>query len=48
MKSWTILALLVAVCAVFLSVGHTEETADDFREAVLEDANSDAENDAQL
>jgi hypothetical protein len=39
MKCWPILALLVAVCAVFLVVvGHTEETADDFREAALEDA----------
>jgi hypothetical protein len=26
---------MVAVCAVFLGVGHTEETADDFREAAL-------------
>jgi hypothetical protein len=48
MKSWTILALLVAVCAVFLGVGHAEETADDPKEAVLEDAYSDTENDAQL
>jgi hypothetical protein len=48
MKSWTILALLVAICAVFLGVGHTEETADDFRETVLEDAYTNTENDAQL
>ncbi|CAB4021794.1 Hypothetical predicted protein [Paramuricea clavata] len=48
MKSWTILALLFTVCAVFLGVGHTEETPDDFREVALEDANNDAENDAQL
>jgi hypothetical protein len=38
MKCWTILALLVAICAVFLGVGHTEETTDDFREPALEDA----------
>jgi hypothetical protein len=43
MKCWTILDLLVAVCAVFLVVGHTEETADDFREAALEDAVNDEE-----
>jgi hypothetical protein len=48
MKSWTILALLVAICAVFLGVGHTEETADDPKEAVLEDAYSDTENDVRL
>jgi hypothetical protein len=48
MKSWTILALLVAICAVFLDLGHTEETADDFRETVLEDAYTNTENDAQL
>jgi hypothetical protein len=46
MKSWTILSLLVAICAVFLGLGHTEVTADDFRETVLEDAYT--ENDAQL
>jgi hypothetical protein len=43
MKCWTILTLLVAVCAVFLVVGHTEETTDDFKEAVLEDAVNDEE-----
>ncbi|CAB4005380.1 Hypothetical predicted protein [Paramuricea clavata] len=49
MKSWTILALLVAICAVFLGVGHAEETADDFREAALEDTYSDTdENDVRL
>ena len=41
MRFWTILALLVAVCAVFLGVGHTEETADDIREVALEDAEND-------
>ncbi|CAB4034667.1 Hypothetical predicted protein [Paramuricea clavata] len=48
MKCWTILALLVAICAVFLGVGHTEETTDDLNEAALEDAYSDTENDVQL
>jgi hypothetical protein len=48
MKSWTILALLVAVCAVFLGFGHTEETEDDLKEAALEDVYSDTENDVQL
>jgi hypothetical protein len=43
MKCWTILALLVAVCAVFLGVGHSEETPDDVREAVLEDVGNDEE-----
>jgi hypothetical protein len=32
---------MVAVCAVFLGVGHTEETEDDFREVALEDAVND-------
>jgi hypothetical protein len=49
MKSWTILALLVAICAVFLGFGHTEETAtDDLKEAVLEDVYSDTGNYVQL
>ena len=48
MKYWTILALLVAVFAVFLGAGHTEENADDFREVALEDVHSDAEDDEQL
>ena len=48
MKYWTILALLVAVFAVFLKVGDTEETTDDFKEAALEDVHSDAEDDEQL
>jgi hypothetical protein len=39
---------MVAICAVFLGLGHTEETADDFRETVLEDAYTNTENDAQL
>ena len=30
MKSWTVLALLFAICAVLVSVGHSEETEDDF------------------
>jgi hypothetical protein len=38
MKSWTILALLVTICAVFVGVGHTKTTTDDFREPALEDA----------
>ncbi len=48
MKCWTILVLLVAICAVFLGVGHSEETEDDFKEAALEDVQSDTEDDAQL
>ena len=35
MKFWTILALFVIVLAVFLRVGHAEET-DDFEEKALE------------
>jgi hypothetical protein len=49
MKSWTIIALLVANCAVFLGFRHTEETAaDDLKEAALEHVYSDTENDVQL
>jgi hypothetical protein len=48
MKCLTILALLVAVCAVFLGVGRSEETADDLREADLEDLYNDIEDDEQL
>lgn len=41
MKFWTILALVVAVLAVFLRVGYAEETedsdnSDDFEEKALE------------
>ena len=48
MKYWTILALLVVVGAVPLPVKHTEKTADDVREAALEDVYSDIENNEQL
>ena len=41
MKCWTVLALLVAVCALFLGVGHTEETTDDIREVAFEDVEND-------
>ena len=37
MKSWTLLALLVTVSAVFLGVVHAEETSDDFEEQALEE-----------
>ena len=46
MKCWTLLVLLVAVCAVFLGVGHSEETEDDFKETALEDVQSDTKDDA--
>ena len=36
MKCWTVLALLFAICAVFLSFGHTEETEDDFKQPDFE------------
>jgi hypothetical protein len=48
MKCWTILALLVAVCAVFLGVGHSEETADDLSVETFKDDNSDIKDDEQL
>ena len=46
MKCWTILALLVTVCAVLLGVGHSEETTalEDFEEQSY----SDTENGVQL
>jgi Na+/H+ antiporter NhaC len=48
MRCWTILALLVAVCVVFLGAGHSEEIADDLREADLKDDYRNNENDEQL
>ena len=48
MKSWTNLVLLLAVLAVFLGIARTEETADDFRVAALENVHSDAEDEKQL
>ena len=47
MKSWTVLALLVTVFAVFLGVGDTEETSDDFEEQALEEFYND-KNDGTL
>ena len=44
MKFWTILALLVAICAVFLDVGHTEKTGENVEQrANFEDAVNDEE-----
>ena len=44
MKFWTILALLVAICAVFLGVGHTEETGENIEQtANFEDSENDEE-----
>ena len=45
MKFCTILALLIAVLAVYLRIGQTKEieTPDDFDEKALQDDGSDAE-----
>lgn len=45
MKFWTILALFVVVLAVFLRVGHAEETeeSDDFEDNVLENGGGEVE-----
>ena len=45
MKSWIILALLVTVAAVFLAVGHSEETSDDFEDRALEEFYNDENDD---
>ena len=45
MKFWTILALLVAICALFLGVGHTEKTDKTVEQTVNFE---DAVNDKQL
>ena len=49
MKSLTILALLVAISAVLLHVGHTEETAElnDFEEEAFENVKTDSEGDEE-
>ena len=50
MKCLTVLALLLAISAVFLDVGHAEETAglDDFEEQALENVKTDNEDEEQL
>ena len=48
MRFGAILALLAAVCAVFVGVGRTEEAAEDFKEAAFEDVATDTQDDEKL
>ena len=48
MKSWTVLALLATVSAVFLAAVHTEETSDDFEEQALEEFYNDKNDEKSL